>query len=325
MNEPFRRRRIAWPNLLACGYTVLGWPLGVWLLTRAESGCNVIGLLLTTHSLTCSAYLLHDCIHRAVFAGESDNDRFGVLLGWINGACLGSYAQLKRMHLRHHSDRLDVVSIDYRAALNRGPGWCRSCILLLEWAYVPAVELLMRALVAAVPFRRGTRSERLRVLWVGAARLAFFAGLAWVSVKAVLLYAMAYLLFLSVLRFFDTFQHTYEVDTSSVPHTPAAPRRDLRYEYENTYSNLLSRRWPWLNLLVLNFPYHNAHHTRPGSGLVPPAGAASVALRWARPAGHYLPRTRGQLSPPSRCPACWPRAMAGSDSPARVPAVSSAP
>ena len=74
------------------------------------------------------------------------------------------------------------------------------------------------------------------------------------------------------------------------------PRRDLRYEYENTYSNLLSERWRWLNLLVLNFPYHNAHHVRPG-------------VPWYRlPALHRslygekdrqvirLPRTAGQLS-----------------------------
>ena len=26
----------------------------------------------------------------------------------------------------------------------------------------------------------------------------------------------------------------------------------------------MSERWGWLNLLVLNFPYHNAHHERAG-------------------------------------------------------------
>jgi fatty acid desaturase len=48
--------------------------------------------------------------------------------------------------------------------------------------------------------------------------------------------------------------------------SPAAPdpRRTRQYEYDNTYSNLLATRWRWLNLLVLNFPYHNAHHARTG-------------------------------------------------------------
>ena len=30
----------------------------------------------------------------------------------------------------------------------------------------------------------------------------------------------------------------------------------------NTFSNLISTRYPALNLLVLNFGYHNAHHTK---------------------------------------------------------------
>jgi len=67
-----------------------------------------------------------------------------------------------------------------------------------------------------------------------------------------------------VLRFMDAFQHTYEVVASrSLDAVAPDPRRDLRYEYENTYSNLVGERWWWLNLLVLNFPYHNAHHVRP--------------------------------------------------------------
>jgi fatty acid desaturase len=81
----------------------------------------------------------------------------------------------------------------------------------------------------------------------------------------VLLYALAYLLFLNVLRFMDAFQHTYEVFvTRSLVAAPPDARRDLGYEYANTYSNLLGERYWWLNLLVLNFSYHNAHHCRPG-------------------------------------------------------------
>ena len=38
---------------------------------------------------------------------------------------------------------------------------------------------------------------------------------------------------------------------------------DRQYEEDNTYSNLLSTRYPWLNLLVLNFCYHNVHHNKP--------------------------------------------------------------
>lgn len=253
-----------WPQVLVMLYTLVGWPAGVWMLTREGFWLNAVGVLLTAHTLIYSAYLIHDCVHHAIFATTSGNDRLGVLMSWINGACLASYARLKKKHLRHHSDRLDVVTFDYRAALHRTPSWVRRGVLAMEWAYLPAVELVMRGMIVAAPFSFGTVAERIRVLVLLAVRVAFFAALALISVKAVVLYALAYVLFLTVLRFMDAFQHTYEVFASrSLEAATPDPRRDLRYEYENTYSNLIGERWGWLNLLVLNFPYHNAHHVRP--------------------------------------------------------------
>jgi fatty acid desaturase len=265
VNRSLQRVMSAWPNWLAIGYVLAAWPGGVWLLTRAEWGANVAGVLLAAHALIFSAYLIHDCAHHAIFSGASANDRLGVLMSWINGACLADYGRLKKKHLRHHSDRLDVVTFDYRAALNRAPLLVRRGVLGLEWAYVPTVELMMRGMIVAKPFSSGTRAEQLRVTLMLSIRVALFTALAVISPKAVLLYALSYVLFITVLRFLDAFQHTYEVFASqSLQAAPADPRRDLRYEYENTYSNLLAERWWWLNLLVLNFPYHNAHHVRPG-------------------------------------------------------------
>lgn len=313
MSESLQRFVRQWPTWLVIVYTTLGWPFGIWMLTRPQGWANALGVLLTAHTLIYSAYLIHDCAHHAIFSSRSGNDRLGVLMSWINGACVADYDRLKKKHLRHHADRLDVVTFDYRAALHRAPGWIRCGVVALEWAYVPAVELLMRGMVMADPFSRDAAAERgdteeggtfarqeaaaprgsaaqrgsvrheavaqhtaaarrailvqrVRVVWVLVARLAFFAALAWVAPKAVLLYALAYLLFLTVLRFMDAFQHTYDVfATRSLRAAAPDPRRDLRYEYENTYSNLLTERWAWLNLLVLNFPYHNAHHVRPSA------------------------------------------------------------
>jgi fatty acid desaturase len=254
-----------WPTLLVLGYALLGWPVGVWMLMRPEIWANALGVVLAAHSLIYSAYMIHDCVHHAIFSTASRNDRLGILMSWMNGACVASYARLKKKHLRHHTDRLDVVTFDYRAALNGTAPWVRRGVLVLEWAYVPAVELLMRGMIVTEAFSSGSRDQRRRVLLVLAARLAFFTALALISVKAVFLYALAYVLFLTVLRFMDAFQHTYEVYASlSLEAAAPDPRRDLRYEYENTYSNLVAERWWGLNLLVLNFPYHNAHHVRPG-------------------------------------------------------------
>jgi fatty acid desaturase len=255
----------AWPNLLVIPYTFLGWALGIWLLTRPQPALNATGVLLCAHTLIYSAYLIHECAHHAVFAGMSANDRLGLLLSWLNGACLANYQRLKKKHLRHHADRLDVVTFDYRAALALSPPWVLRGVLLLEWAYVPAVEILMRGMIVASPFHHDTVRARARVVLLLAIRVLSFALLAVISLKALLLYALSYVLFLNVLRFMDAFQHTYEVFPSrSLAPAPPDPRRNRRYEYENTYSNLLSERWGWLNLLVLNFPYHNAHHERAG-------------------------------------------------------------
>jgi fatty acid desaturase len=263
--KALRRLFEAWPNLVSVGYTVMGWPVGIALLTESSILANMLGVLLTTHTLICSAYLIHDCAHHAVFSSAAGNDRLGALMSWINGACLADYSRLKKKHLRHHADRLDVVTFDYRAALNRAPRWTRQAALALEWAYVPAVEIMMRGMIVAAPMTHGTPRERVRVMILLAIRLSALGALAWYSQRAIVLYALCYLLFLTVLRFLDAYQHTYEVFAShSLQAAPPDPKRDLRYEYENTYSNLIAVRWSWLNLLVLNFPYHNAHHVRPG-------------------------------------------------------------
>jgi fatty acid desaturase len=255
-----------WPTWLVILYTLVGSGCGIAMLTRPEVWLNVLGVLLTAHTLIYSGYLIHDCAHHAIFSSRAGNDRLGVLMSWLNGACVADYGRLKKKHLRHHADRLDVVTFDYRAALNRAPAWLRSAVMALEWAYIPAVEFLMRGMVIIDPFTHGNVRQRMRVIAVVAVRVAFFVALALVSVKAVLLYAVSYILFLTVLRFMDAFQHTYEVYASrSLEPAKPDPKRDLRYEYENTYSNLIAERWAWLNLLVLNFPYHNAHHVRPSA------------------------------------------------------------
>jgi fatty acid desaturase len=265
MSKLFRRVG-AWPNLFMIVYSVGGWMLGVWLLTRHGIVPNVAGVVLTAHALVCSGYMLHECAHQNVFARVASNDRLGMLMGWLNGACVANYQRLKTKHLRHHTDRLDVVTFDYRALLRRAPPSVRRTVVSLEWAYIPVVELLMRGMVIVAPFYYGAARERVRTVGLTVIRLALWTALALISVKALLLYAISYLIFIQVLRFMDAFQHTYDVFPShSLSPAPPDPRRTRKYEHDNTYSNLLATRWPWLNLLVLNFPYHNAHHAKTGA------------------------------------------------------------
>ncbi|TSE27335.1 Fatty acid desaturase [Tepidimonas sediminis] len=253
-----------WPNTLALALVLLGWPLGLWMLGQPGWLVNAAGVALTTLTLTWSAYFLHEFAHQTIFRDARDNERWGTLMTWIHGSCFAPFADLRRKHMRHHTERADVITFDARGFLRRHP-WVRRLTLALEWAYIPAVEFLMRGYVIALPFldeRR--RSGRRRVLLVGAVRLAFWAAVAWWSLKAVALYALAYLLFIHLLRFADCFQHTYDaypiLDNEAIPQDKV---RDRAYEQANTYSDIVGLDARWLNLLWLNFGFHNAHHDRP--------------------------------------------------------------
>lgn len=262
----FRYSDGALPNILVLAYVGVGYIAGLAMLAAPLGVVNAIGVLLVAHTLAVSAYVIHECTHGTIFSRPADNDRLGVAMAWLNGAAIAPYAGLKEKHLRHHADRLDVVTFDYRAVLRDSPGWFRKTILALEFVHIPAVELLMRGLVVATPFLERDRRGMLRVAGVLAVRLLFFALLGSVSVKAVLLYALAYVIFLHILRFQDAFQHTFDVyATRSLAPAPAAMRRDRAYEHANTYSDVISCGVPRLNLLLLNFPYHNAHHARPAA------------------------------------------------------------
>src|SRR5262249_58931557 len=106
----FMRWAAAWPNLLVISYTLIGWALGLWLLTRPEIPLNIAGVLLTSHTLVYSGYLIHECVHQTIFLRAGPNDLLGMLMSWLNGSCLADYQRLKIKHLRHHTDRLDVVT-----------------------------------------------------------------------------------------------------------------------------------------------------------------------------------------------------------------------
>lgn len=261
----FRHADGAAPNALALGYALGGYVGGLWLMAAASWPWALAGTLWFAHALVVAAYLFHEFAHGTIFTKPAANARGGVLMTWLTGSCYATYEVLRRKHMRHHVDRADVVSLDTKALLQSSPAWVRRSVLALEWAYVPAVELLMHAYVVAGPFLDPCRhAGRGRLLAILSVRAGAFAALGHFAPRALVLYAVAYLIMVSVLRFADAFQHTY--DAYAIPDSapvPADRLRDKAYERTHTYSNLASLRWPWLNLLLLNFPYHNAHHEKP--------------------------------------------------------------
>lgn len=257
----FRYPDALWPNILGFSYILLTYFLGFAGLLAESIWLNLIGIILLAHSMVIAAFFIHECAHESVFKKRAYNRWLAEGLLWICGTSYSHFDDIKHKHMRHHSDRADIVSFDFRPLLEARPRLLK-VIQTLEWFYIPALELLMHLLVIILPFIKPSRkARRTRVVTVLIVRLALFAWLASIAWQVLILYPIAYMLFLTVMRFMDVHQHTYEVyETLDQKRGPEARLRDAEFEHHNTYSNLISVRYPWLNLLVLNFSYHNVHH-----------------------------------------------------------------
>jgi fatty acid desaturase len=249
------------PNLLAWAYILLAYILGFAAIMSETVWMNILGVLFLAHSMVIAAYYIHECAHDSLFKKSQHNRIFSEILLWITGASYSDYEAIKHKHVRHHMDRADIVSFDFRERLLKYPKTLK-IIQVLEYFYIPALEIMMHALVIILPFIKVSRRHlRSRVITVLVLRVAFFTALASISAKVLLLYPVAYVLFLTVMRFMDVHQHTYDLyETLDQERGDEVKQYDRAFETRNTYSNVLSLKYPWLNLLVLNFSYHNVHH-----------------------------------------------------------------
>lgn len=254
-----------WPNTLALAYAVMGYVVG-WLMLIQGTWWWLPGVLLLGHSMVIAAYLIHECAHNTLFKNNEHNAKLGKALAILVGANYGSYEGIRHKHFRHHVDRADVVAFDYRGFLEKHP-MVKRLIQTAEWCYIPATDVLMHYFVLTAPWEfESYAKERIRVLRNiiirGSLLLAVFLIAPW----ALLGYLLAYCLFLIVLRTMDMHQHTFEVFTNlSDPKKLKDNPFDRAYEQRNTFSNIISFRRPWLNWMVLNFGFHNAHHAKPNA------------------------------------------------------------
>ncbi len=259
----FRDRSGALCHGLALGYIVAGWCSSLVLMTAHLAFLNAMGVLLCTHTMVLAAYLVHEAAHQTICPSSKANHRVGELMSFIAGSGYASFERIRHMHIRHHLDRADVACFNLKRLLERH-SLLRRLLQTLEWAYVPATELLMHLQVMWRPFAcRAQRRHLPRAAAMLVLRLGLLTLLALYSLKALLLYLVAMLLQLHALNFFDAFHHTFEQCFIEPDERLPLNGRDRAYEQSHTYSNLISERWPWLNLLILNFGYHNAHHERP--------------------------------------------------------------
>ncbi|MGL6341304.1 MAG: fatty acid desaturase family protein [Waterburya sp.] len=245
-------------NTLAISYTFLAFISSIILLLSSIPIMNLSGVFLLTHSLAYSAYLTHEFMHGTIFKSRRWNSIFGNIMLWLNGGCYNGFQALTLQHIAHHIDRVDVFTFEPVKELQSLPLIMRRIILVLEWLYFPIIGFWSRWHSIISPFWNSERSnEKVRVISILLIRIAMFSLLGAISLKALLLYFIAYIGMITVLRWTDAFQHTYE----GFPPGIKLPKRDRAHEEAHTFSTLLSRRHSWLNILLLNFGYHNAHHT----------------------------------------------------------------
>jgi len=259
----FRYANGVLPNSLALAYIIITYPLALWGLAVSGGMLYLVWCLLLAHTLVISAYLIHECIHNTIFRKSRHNRWLGQALAWLTGAAYTPYTKLQTKHLRHHADRVDVLALDCREILRARP-WLAALMVWMQRLYLPAAEILTHGLSMAAPFllesRRGDRTYLLGVLL---SRILFFSLLASINLALLPGYLLAWLVFVTVLGFMDTFQHHYEVRLRLDEDKPVQ-EFDRDYEETHTFSNLLSQRFPLVNLLVLNFCYHNVHHYKSG-------------------------------------------------------------
>lgn len=253
-----------WPNLAAVSFAFLGYLGGLALLLAPSDWLLLPGIPLMAQAMVTAAYLIHECAHNTIFKSAGHNARLGRALNWLTGGCYGTYEDLRHKHMRHHVDNADVIALDYRGWLQRHPRVLK-LFQGLEWAYIPAVDLMMHAILMAAPFLFPDKhDQRRRVIGVAIVRWSLGLLLFWYSWKAWLGYVLAYCMMLMVLRFMDAFQHSYDY-VLALKDKPEliVHKGDRAYEDSHTYSNPVSLTYPWFDWLTLNFGYHNAHHTRP--------------------------------------------------------------
>jgi len=111
-----------------------------------------------------------------------------------------------------------------------------------------------------IPMRRNQRARNVAVILV---RTGLFVALLVFWPKAALLYCVAYLVMMQILRFMDSLQHDYPYRLNLYTDERSPHKGDKQWEQEHTFSVPLSLRHDWLNWLTLNFGFHNAHHSRP--------------------------------------------------------------
>ncbi len=241
-------------------YALAAYGVG-WLgLLHDHWAVNLLATLLLAHGMVIAAYMIHECGHNLVFRRVRHNTLLGRCLSWLCGSAYGTYEDIRYKHFRHHVDNDDVVWFDYERFFEKHPRAFK-ITRFLEWFYIPAHDLLMHGIMILtsfiIPQRRNQRRRNIVVILI---RGGLYLLLLVFVPKAAVLYAVAYLLMMTVLRFMDSLQHDYPYSLTLFEFDKPPRKGNFEWEQEHTFSNPQTLRADWVNWFTLNFGFHNAHH-----------------------------------------------------------------
>jgi fatty acid desaturase len=240
-----------WLNILAIAYMLIAYYGGVVLLLSHNIMLNAIGTIFVFHGLVYAAFFGHELLHCNVFKKRRSNKLTAIVIRWLTGMCYVPFDRAARGHIGHHLGIMPKMNrINPMATFMALPKPILVAIAILEWFYIPIQTFLYLWWRNLIPFwMNRSFAEKIRLLLMMLVRGAMFVGLGIVSLKALCLYFFAYIAMLTILRFNQAFEHTSDYNND--------PESQITF---TTFSPMISRKYPWLDLLVLNFSYHNAHH-----------------------------------------------------------------
>jgi omega-6 fatty acid desaturase (delta-12 desaturase) len=241
-------------------YALFAYGVGFAGIFHENLFVNLFATLILAHSMVIAAYLVHECGHNLLFRKIQHNTNLGRILTWFCGASYGTYEDIRYKHFRHHVDNDDVVWFDYERFFVEHP-LILKVTRFLEWFYIPAHDLIMHFIMIfssfIIPQRFKQRRRNVTVIFIRGG--IFIALMVWVP-KVAVLYAVAYMLMMTVLRFMDSIQHDYSYHLNLFEGPKSVHKGDEAWEQEHTFSNPLAFNNETVNRLTLNFGFHNAHH-----------------------------------------------------------------
>lgn len=244
-------------------YGVGGYVLGLWGLFSDNWLVNSGATLLLAHAMTISAYMIHECGHNTVLRSNQANVLLGRFLNWICGTCYGTFEDIRYKHFRHHMDNDDAVWFMCEEFFERHPRLVE-IIRFCEWFYIPAHDIVMHFITVftayIIPQRRDQMLRNTVVILVRGG--TFFTALYFFP-RAALLYLVAYMVMMHILRFKDGVQHDYGSNKTLFVEDSPSRFGGRKSEQAHTFSNPECLKYDWPNWFTLCFGFHNAHHRRP--------------------------------------------------------------